>query len=62
MSSFFSPRGYKILSSYGDDKNLWAVVRIDSSNRRGSQITATWYFSLNNVSGKWCVNVIWEKK
>jgi hypothetical protein len=45
----------------GNNKDVLALVRIDSSNRGGSQITATWDFWLTNVSGKWCVKFISKK-
>ena len=66
-SVFFSPRAYKILSPLTlesfitEEEELELVdVRIDSSNRGGSQITKSWVFWMKKESGKWCILEITE--
>jgi hypothetical protein len=72
-STFFSPRNYKILKVDMFDTVGNAIVRLDSSNKGGSQITRTWQFyykrgtpqysSLIGKAGEYglCLNLISEK-
>lgn len=47
-SSLFAPRGWKILKA--DDN--YGMVRVDSSNKGGSQITTNWRFYLKKEKDK----------
>lgn len=72
-SSLFSPRSYQILDisefpGEGGVSHASATVRIDSSNKGGSQITADWSFYMKKgpgiiqgLPGGWCMKLINDK-
>jgi hypothetical protein len=61
-SSFFAPRSATILQTNiyqgGQDGNV--VIRLDSSNKGGMNITADWTLYMEKEAGKWCIKLISE--
>ena len=62
-SSFYAPRGAKILDIFASDTLGSATIQLDSSNKGGMQITNNWKLYLKketnaSSSGGWCISLI----
>jgi hypothetical protein len=62
-TSFFAVRSWKVLEFdvSENSESEFISVRIDASNRGGSQITAIWEFLMRRVGEDWKISVINEK-
>jgi hypothetical protein len=72
QSSFFSPRSWRLLDTHTAPNGSGGsfTIQLDSSNKGGSQITASWLIVVEkeknktrakNLPGGWCVTNLWER-